>query len=161
MNLQGEDRGGKFFAEAGDTDATLRVIAELPAPEGLEDRVKAALRKAPAGHVAKMLEWPARSWTQSAWVRGAAAAAIVAVVAGGSWGVYARVQPRQTPLVIPHVGGSGGFASANAVRTPKTLDAPTVTPSLHHDHALAKKQAEGKKKASRSEKSDKALTSTK
>lgn len=105
-------------------DATLRLIAGLPAPEGLEDRVKARLQNAPGN----VLHWPlSGSWIQKTWARGAAAAAIVVVVAGGSWQVYSRVQPKQAQIAIPRVVGSGGFSSANAVRTPKTLDVPMVT----------------------------------
>ena len=138
------------FAEPGEAEATLRAIAGLPAPAGLEDRVKARLERQPAGSSARVLEWPAGSWVHSAWMRGAAAAAIVVVVAGGSWGVYSRVQPRQMPIAIPHLGGAGGFSSANAVRTPKTLDAPTVTPQTNHKSVAGEKQTSGKKKVPRS-----------
>lgn len=133
MKRQPEIRSGQNgLSEA---EATLRLIAVLPAPERLEERVKARLQQAPAAGAAHVLDWPAESgsawtrgaWTRSAWVRGAAAAAIVAVVAGGSWGIYARVQPSQAPIAMPHVGTAAGFSSANAMRTPKTLDTPTVT----------------------------------
>jgi len=140
MNTQ-PDKGVRSFAGSGAVDATLRAIAGLPAPAGLEDRVKAALRREPAGREAKLVEWPRGGWARSAWARGAAAAAIVVVVAGGSWGVYSRVQPREAPIVLPHVGGAGGFSNANAVRTPKTLDVPTVRPE-----SLAAKTQGGKKK---------------
>jgi hypothetical protein len=149
MNMHSE-KTARGLAEAGEAEATLRVIAGLPAPAGLEDRVKARLERQPAGSLARVLEWPARSWVRSALARGAAAAAIVAVVAGGSWGVYSRVQPRQAPIAIPHVGGAGGFSSANAVRTPKTLDVPTVMLAANHKSAAGEKQADGKKKGPRS-----------
>ncbi len=117
-------------AVAGEAEATLRLIAGLPAPAGLEDRVKAGVRGGATSRTRALLEWPLgaqRGWMQNSWLRGAAAAAIVAIVAGGSWQVYSRVQPKQAQLAIPHVtGASGGFASANAVRTPKTLDVPVV-----------------------------------
>jgi len=147
MNGQPGNASATSFAEAREAEGTLRLIAELAAPDGLEDRVKAALQKAPARHQAKVLDWPGRRWTQSAWARGAAVAAIVIVVGGGSWGVYSRVQTHQTPIAIPHVGGAGGFSSANAVRTPKTLDAPTVMPRASQESTTVKKQADGKKKA--------------
>lgn len=113
----------------GEADSTLRLIAGLAAPVGLEDRVKAGLRRGSVRRTAELREWPLdvrRGWMQSTWMRGAAAAVIVGVVAGGSWGVYSRVQPRQAQIAIPRVGASSGFSSANAVRTPKTLDVPTV-----------------------------------
>ncbi|HEY6490015.1 MAG: hypothetical protein WCC26_07335 [Terracidiphilus sp.] len=112
----------------GDAEETLRLIARLPAPEGLEDRVHAAVRKAPQS--ARVLPWPASPrWMHGAIARGAAAAAIVCVVAGGGWAVYSRVQPLTVPRVIamPRVAPGGGFSSANAMRTPTTLNGPTLT----------------------------------
>lgn len=126
--------------EAGrQAEATLRLIARLPAPGGLEDRVRQALSKAPpAGRV---LAWrvsrerwsPEGSrerWMQSSFARGAAAAAIVLAVGGGGWGVYSRVHPAQTQRVIVmplRVGVPGGFSSAGAMRTPQTLNRPVIT----------------------------------
>jgi hypothetical protein len=135
MNPQPENPlAPKNPATTGETESTLRLIAGLHAPEGLETRVKAALHRAPApGKAATLLGWPVgphRAWLhstmQSTWVRSAAAAAIVCVVAGGSWGVYQHVQPREAPVALPHFG-TGGFSTASAMRTPKTLDGPTLT----------------------------------
>jgi hypothetical protein len=126
MNTR-NDSIAEIAARAGEAESTLRLIANLPAPEGLELRMKAALRAAPRrSNLFAWPESPLRSWTESAWMKGAAAAAIVCVVAGGGWQVYSRVQPRPTALALPHVGG--GFSSAGAVRTPHTLDGPTLTP---------------------------------
>jgi hypothetical protein len=149
MNMQAQRVGTKALSEV---DATLRRIASLPAPAGLEERIKTALREPRAGHAPKLLEWPAGNWAQSAWVRGAAAAAIVLVVAGGSWGVYSRVQPQRVPLAMPHISGAGGFSSANAVRTPKTLDVPTVKQPMRREDPPAKQRVAGNKKAPHSEK---------
>jgi hypothetical protein len=81
----------------------------------------------------QVLPWPAqlmsaRNWTNTPWARGAAAAAIVFVVAGGSWGVFSRVQPAPAPkaIALPHVQTSGGFSNAGAMRTPQTLSGPQV-----------------------------------
>lgn len=131
-------------ANAGEAESTLRLIANLPAPEGLELRVKSALRNAPSQSAASLFAWPLnplRSWTDSAWTRGAAAAAIVCVVAGGGWGVYSRVQPKPTVLVLPHV--AGGFSSAGAVRTPHTLDGPMLA---HPQANVSNKRAVDAKK---------------
>jgi len=116
---------------------TLRLIASLPAPVGLEDRINAGLRASQLSqpHKARVLAWlaalrPGRNWMQSAMVRSAAAAAIVMVVAGGGWGVYSRVQPHPTAKVIvlaPRPAMSGGFASGGAMRTPQTLNGPVLT----------------------------------
>jgi hypothetical protein len=108
-------------------EATLRLIAQLPAPEGLEDRVQAQLRVAPRR--ARVLSWPAVLRSDSQWMRSAAAAAIVFVVVGGGWGVYSRVQQPQPARVIvmpPRVAAPGSFSSAAAIRTPNTLNGPVV-----------------------------------
>jgi hypothetical protein len=121
----------------GPAEETLRLIAQLPAPEGLAERVQAGLRTAsltasnPAR--ARILHWPTalqldHAWMRSAWMRGAAAAAIVFVVAGGGWGIYSRVAPVQQTrgIALPHVAAPGGFAGAGAMRTPQTLNGPLV-----------------------------------
>jgi hypothetical protein len=134
---------------AGEAEETLRIIAGLPAPEGLEDRVAAALRGVP--RTARILPWPAvlaptRRWMKSSMARSAAAAAIVFVVVGGGWGVYTRVQPVQAPRVVamPRVAAPGGFSSAGAMRTPQTLNGPVlahpVTPTHESAAAANKKQ---------------------
>jgi len=63
---------------AGEAEETLRLIARLPAPVGLEDRVHAGLRSAPRS--ARVLAWPAAFSPAGGWLRAAAAAAIVFVV---------------------------------------------------------------------------------
>ncbi|HEX4284880.1 MAG TPA: hypothetical protein VHZ28_07290 [Terracidiphilus sp.] len=140
MTLKSEN---KNVVSTGEADATLRLLAGVQVPHGIEERVKAGLQRAPRSTPASVLDWPLgsrRGWTQTVWARGAAAAAIVTLVAGGSWQIYSHVLPRQAQIAIPRIVGAGGFSSANAVRTPKTLDVPTVTPQM-------KKQAEAKKKA--------------
>lgn len=124
-------------AQLGSVEDTLRLIASLPAPAGLEDRIQAGLRASQLSqqHKARVLAWPAqlhpgRNWMHSAVVRSAAAAAIVMVVAGGGWGIYSRVQPRPTAkviLLVPRPAVSGGFASGGAMRTPQTLNGPVLT----------------------------------
>jgi hypothetical protein len=108
---------------ASAADETLRLVANLPAPDGLEDRIHKVLRSAPRQGV--VLPWPAQSLLRRDWMRASAAAAIAFVVAGGGWGVYSRVQHGQ--LAIPaHVAAPGGFSGAGAIRTPQTLDGPVV-----------------------------------
>jgi hypothetical protein len=104
---------------------TLRLIATLPAPEGLESRVHAALRYAP--RQGRVLAWPLR--VDAAWVRSTAAAAIVMVVAGGGWGVYSYIQPSliAKSQVPARVGGTSGFATTDAKRSPQTLNPPVVS----------------------------------
>ena len=117
---------------------TLRLLANLPAPEGLVERVQISLRTAP--RTASVLQWPvalrpADGWMHGAAMRGAAAAAIVCVVAGGGWSIYSRVPPYAPPaakaITMPaRVGSSGGFSSAGAMRKPETLNGPVLTHSV-------------------------------
>ncbi len=114
---------------ARQAEETLRIIASLPAPQWLEDRITEALSKAP--RTGRMLAWPLprERWMHSALVRGAAAAAIVCVVGAGGWGVYSHVHPNQAPKAVampPHVAAPGGFSSAGAMRTPQTLNRPVL-----------------------------------
>jgi hypothetical protein len=114
-------------ARAENGEETLRLIARLPAPEGLEDRLLRKLDQAPQR--GRILTWRLNSrWMQSGIARGAAAAAIVCIVTGGGWEIYSRVaQPHAVKAVaIPPVTRPAGFSSANAVRTPKTLNGPTL-----------------------------------
>jgi hypothetical protein len=110
---------------------TLRLIAGLPSPAGLEERVHKALRAAPRS--GRVLAWPGRFRAkialESDWMRAAAAAAIVFVVVGGGWGVYSRVQPGPAGkvVVMPQLmPSSGGFAGAGAIRIPATIPGPKV-----------------------------------
>lgn len=131
-------------------EETLRLIASLPVPDGLEDRIHAALAKTPRS--ARVLAWPvAARWMHGTLARGAAAAAIVCVVAGGGWQVYSRVRPAQTPeaIAMPQVSAPGGFSSANAIRKPKTLDGPMLT---HPVPAPNRIQEGGKKPTGASQK---------
>jgi hypothetical protein len=111
-----------------DFEETLRLLARVSAPEGLEKRVEAGLRAAP--RTARILRWPVARNLESAWARSAAAAAIFALVIGGGWGLYSRVQPVQPAraIAVPHAPG-GGFSNAGAMRTPQTLNGPIVAPS--------------------------------
>jgi hypothetical protein len=135
---------------SGEFEETLRLIARLSAPEGLEERVQAGLRTATstASHRARILRWPVALRRENAWMqnlaRMAAAAAIVAVVVGGGWGISFRFQPVQlsSAITIPERGagqtgqtgqtgqigqvGQGGFSSAGAMRTPQTLNGPII-----------------------------------
>ena len=118
---------------AAEAEKTLRLIATLPAPKGIETRVKGRLQAAPSRPY--VIEWPFSSRDGSGWMRGsgiraAAAAAIVLIVAGGGWGVYSRTHVAQAPtaLVAPAGQGSGasGFTGANATRKPQTVVGPVV-----------------------------------
>lgn len=147
-NAMSSDSGAKSG------DDTLRLIASLPAPSGLEERVHKALRAAPRElrGGGRVLAWPARfrakTVMESNWIRAAAAAAIVFVVVGGGWGVYSRVQPGQAGkvIVMPQLmPGPRGLSGSGAIRTPVTLPGPKVD---EHGTQTAKKPATPKKDAS-------------
>ena len=138
-------------------EETLRLVAKLPAPEGLEDRVHARLRTVP--HTAGLLSWPITSpitplmgyRIHSTAFRTAAAAAIVCVVAGGGWQIFSHVQtaPQPNAIVQPaRIGNSGGFSNAGAMRTPDTLDRPVLKhplPSNQQDSIAPAPAAPAKK----------------
>jgi hypothetical protein len=120
-------------------DETLRMIARMPVPERLEERVKSGLQL--AEKPGRVLGWPSErraggpgmqgGWVRAGWVRGAAAAAIALVVVGGGWGIYARVEPAQSAKTgaVPMAKQSGTFSEAGAMRRPQTVVGPTVNPA--------------------------------
>jgi hypothetical protein len=148
MKNTGNRDQGTGIRDSGDFEETLRLVARLAAPEGLEERVQAGLRVAP--RKARILAWPSVLRIESAWMRSAAAAAIVAVVVGGGWVVSSRVHPAQPAqaITIPQHGVSqGGFSSAGAMRTPQTLNGPVVTQPAETDAKPATKATIGHGKA--------------
>jgi hypothetical protein len=119
----------------GAGEDTLRLIASLPAPLGLADRVHAGLQAAPQATRIFMVRGPLRppgGWMESSILRGFAAAAIVCVVAGGGWRIYSHVQPALKVVVIPAPVSQGvnGFSNAGAKRVPDTLNGPVVPHSV-------------------------------
>ncbi len=109
--------------ETGSAEETLRLIAGLPAPEGLVDRVQTRLRTAPRS--GRILDWPRAAvsgdWRYSSAMRGAAAAAIVCVVVGGGWRIFSRVQPGPSARVVVMPGPAGpsrGFSIGGSMHTP-------------------------------------------
>lgn len=116
--------GADAVRDTGSAEATLRLIASLPAPDGLERRVIAGLRSAPPSR--QIISWPAMLKPPESLFRAAAAAAIVFVIAGGGWGIYTQVQPRTIVVAPFRVNPSGGFSNAGAMRTPQTVPAPVV-----------------------------------
>jgi hypothetical protein len=120
-------------------EETLRLIARLPVPDGLEERIHIGLKaqSAAASSRGRLLRWllslrPDMGWAQSAFVRSAAAAAIVAAVVGGGWGVYSHIhvaEPARAVTTAPSISAPRGFSSAGAMRTPQTLNGPVVAPT--------------------------------
>jgi len=133
-----------------DAEATLRLIAGVPVPAGLEERVHAALASAQKPKAERrVLTWPtAGGGAAGAWLRSAAAAAIALAVVGGGWSVYSRVKPWQPTRAIPlpASGSQGGFGGAGAIRTPQTLNGPVLT---HAPKAAAEQRPIKKKEPAR------------
>jgi hypothetical protein len=138
----GFDRSGLEIDGASTGEDTLRLIAGLAAPEGLEERVRVTLRTAPRH--GRVLAWPLALRADATWVRASAAAAIVMIVVGGGWGVYSHIKPWQqakAPLAPARVGTMSGFSGASAVRSPQTLQPPVVSapPKSAQPHQSQKK----------------------
>jgi len=131
-----------FSGASREAEETLRLIAGLPAPKGLEDRVHMALRAAPRR--GRVLAWREPLTRRNSWLRAAAAAAIAFAVAGGGWSVYLQVQPRQPAAKVvplaPHPATTGGFDGASAMRTPQTLNGPVLTHAVK-PHLMTSKNA--------------------
>jgi hypothetical protein len=121
---------GQVHSAVATGEETLRLMAGLPVPEGLEGRVlTGVLTRRRQGRV---LAWRVWFRPESGWMRAAAAAAIVFVVGGGGWGVYSRVQQGQPSRIISvplHISAPGSFSGAGAIRTPQTIEGPVLTQS--------------------------------
>jgi len=150
MKTEIRDQRSEIRSSGSDEfEETLRLIARLSAPEGLEERVQVGLRAASrtTSGRARLLQWPValrlnNAWMQSSLARMAAAAAIAAVVIGGGWVVSSRVQPAQPARAIaipPRVSVQGSFSSAGAMRTPQTLNGPVVAQPAKSDAKPAAK----------------------
>jgi hypothetical protein len=150
MSAEGDNAGmnvGSDFVEPGEAEKTLRLIANLPAPEELAERVRGGLRAAQnvtRRADGRVLQWPSRSGGAREWLRGAAAAAIVCVVAGGAWWIYASAPPAAGSAVTApvHVRPAGGFSSASAIHTPDTLKGPVLTHEAQKKTEPAKKDVQ-------------------
>ncbi len=112
-----------------DFDATLRLLARVEVPEGMAGRVKARLHEAATSNV---VEWPHEQGVGRAWLRRAAAAAIVLAVGGGSWVVYSSAngaleaaRKGAAPAVLPSQR-QGEFGTAGRMKKANPLMAPVV-----------------------------------
>ena len=125
-STNGSGARGTADAALKDLDATLHLLAKLPVPAGLGDRVFAGVLRSP--RKGRVLTWPQPLYARD-WVRGIAAAALVIAVGGGGWGIYEHVQPNEPARVeaAPQpVFHPGGFSSAEMIRRPQTLNGPVV-----------------------------------
>jgi hypothetical protein len=147
---------------ADSAEKTLRLIARLPAPEGLADRVQARLQATvlTAPRSGQLLPWPPPltpgGWRYRSALRGAAAAAIVCVVAGGGWRVYSHVKPgpgaRIVMMPTPAAGAGRGFSIGGSVYTPDPRSGSVLTHQMVPEASApsatpARKRRKGQKPA--------------
>ena len=115
-----------------DVDQTLRLVAALPAPEGLAGRVKAHLAKAEPVQEpvqSRLLAWPAPT---PHWKRIAIAAGLLAAVAAGGIGAWQWSTPTPVARTVSspvRPAQPQNFSTAGAMRTPVTLNGPAVLPA--------------------------------
>ncbi|MGH9604596.1 MAG: hypothetical protein ACRD3N_02735, partial [Terracidiphilus sp.] len=132
-------------------EETLRLMAKIPSPAGLEDRVLAGVAAAPRG--GRVLAWRGALRGQRSWRRSAAAAAIVLVVGGGGWGVYSHVEQEQAARVVSmpaRVAQPAGFSSAGVVRAPRTIPGPAIkSPAVRQKAKAAVAKSKAATKARR------------
>lgn len=119
--------------ETHEADETLRLLAELPEPDGLTDRVHQRLAHAQVT--------PERRGFWSLWLPAqrfqfAAAAVLVLAVAGSMWSLHRSHPPaagaQNTPAPAAQGGSpanAGGFRNAGAERVPPTLHPIKVPPA--------------------------------
>jgi hypothetical protein len=121
--------------EAGDEAAeTLRLVAKLPAPDGLDERVHARLRhKMAEASEPRVSFWA--FWTPVRRLQFAGAAVIALAVAGSTWSMHhasaSGLGPHgNSPVATPaEQGGHSAFGSAKAERVPPTIKPIKVPPA--------------------------------
>lgn len=115
---------------SGDPEATLRLLAQLPPPEGLADRVHRNLAAAPDPAPAPRF-WSL--WLPAHRLQFAGAAVLVTAMAASSWTILESRRPTSpaAKTAVPGTAADSGrsaFSSADAERHPATLK-PIKVPS--------------------------------
>jgi len=132
-------------------EETLRLLAELPPPADLTDRVHHILAREQAKPIRRGF-WSL--WMPAQRLQYAAAAVLVVAVAGSTWSVYhSHPQAGQkaganTPVapVVHHDASSGGFSTAGAERVPPSLNPIKVPPAPKKKPDASKKAKPSPKK---------------
>lgn len=110
-------------------EQTLKLVAELPAPERLAERVKAELSAPARG---RLLAWPVQGSQRTLWLRAAIAAGLLVAVAAGGVTAYRWVAPASTAHSAPaRPAAQQNFSTAGAMRTPHTVNGPAALPEAH------------------------------
>lgn len=119
-----------MYESQHEAEETLRMVATLPPPAELTDRVhqRLAVEKATARRRGFWSLWmPAQRF------QFAAAAILVVAVAGSTWSVYHTNRGSKIVAPVPRVadpsGIGGGFGTAGAERVPPTLNPIKVPPA--------------------------------
>lgn len=99
-----------------DPENTLRVLANLPPPSGLNDRVHRNLQGRQNEAQPKRVWFNSQPAMRLQFVAGAI---LLVALAGGSWNLY-RTSHRAI-TAPPHIASPGSFGGAGAVTVPKTL----------------------------------------
>ena len=133
QNFQNSDYESKSPGKSS-AEETLRLLAELPPPADLTDRVHHRLAREQAKPIRRGF-WAL--WLPSQRLQFAAAAVLVVAVAGSTWTVYhshpqagpkAGANTQVTPALHPDAS-SGGFGTAGAELVPPTLNPIKVPPA--------------------------------
>jgi hypothetical protein len=110
---------------------TLRLLAEMPAPAGLEDRVH---RRISAAHEARKQRSFWSLWKPAQRLQFAGAAVLMVVIGASSWTVFrgrvvTETPGQPAPASPAPVSPAGGFAPAGAERRPSTVNPIKVPPA--------------------------------
>lgn len=139
--------------EGLEAEETLRMVAKLPAPAGLEERVQRRLNAEPLGReVRRFSIWSL--WMPGRKLQFAAAGVLATAVAISSWSVYhgrqqaANANAAKQAVAAPAKSTAGsGFAPANAVAVPRTIAPIRVTPAPKRKPGAASTKPSPKKVA--------------
>jgi hypothetical protein len=129
-----QDAYNSEYENKSQAEETLRLLAELPPPANLTDRVHRRLAMEKARPERRSF-WSL--WMPAQRLQYAAAALLVVAVAGSTWSLYhghpqAEMKPgshMQTAPVLPSAASAGSFGSAGAERVPPTLNPIKVPPA--------------------------------
>jgi hypothetical protein len=130
-----------------EAEGTLRLVAQLPPPRELADRVHHRLAAERANPVRRSF-WSL--WMPAQRFQFAAAAALALAVAGSTWGVYHSKNGGHPVIPAPQAAPNSGFGTDGAVRVPPTLAPIRVPGGVPAKNSPGPNPAVAKKKPSAS-----------
>lgn len=138
--------------EGWETEETLRQVAKMPAPEGLEERVQRRLdTEMLRGEERRRSVWSL--WMPGRKLQFAGAAVLAAAVAGSAWSVYhgprtgGNAAVKQAAPAPAKSAAESGFTPAGAVAVPHTLAPIHVAPAPKRKPGAAMTKPSPKKMA--------------